>query len=187
MNFDVTLNSSQIQQDPSIFTEGQSKVIEHLPREMMWLIFYNLKTSDLVNKVSLVSKAWSKLTKEEALWKALYQRDCLLFKAEPAVQPKETWRQTYKAAWTKYMLDDTDFVRGKVQKDGLFLKNASDRLKDDFETVELAVKQNLLALQFASKTLQENRTLIFHCLNHIQKNKDLKESFLKPANSFRST
>jgi D-lyxose ketol-isomerase len=73
---------------------------------------------------------------------------------------QETWLQTYQEAWAKYMSDDTEFVRNQVQKDGLYLKNASNRLKNDPETVKLAVQQNGLALQFASDFVKQRREIV---------------------------
>lgn len=176
MNFDVTLTSSQL--NPASFVKGQKTTIEQIPQEVIISIFYLLKISQL-GIVSLVNKAWSKLTKEETLWKALYQRDSVLFKINPTIKTKNTWCETYKAAWRSYLLDDTEFVRGKVQRHGLFLKFASDRLKGDLETVKLAVQQNILALQFASDGLKESPEVIRTGLVNIQKNNDIKDSIVK--------
>lgn len=159
MNFEINLNSSYIQPDPSSYIEGQKMTIQSLPRDVILSIFYHLKAPHL-GIIRLVDKTWSQTAKDETLWKALYQRDSALFKTDSQVKSKETWFQTYQEAWTKYMSDDTEFVRSQVQKDGLYLKYASDRLKDDLETVKLAVQQNGLALQFVSDRLKKNRDVV---------------------------
>ena len=56
--------------------------------------------------------------------------------------------------------DDNELVQIAVKKNGLALEYASDRLRDDFDTVMLAVKKNGLSLEFASYTLKRNEKII---------------------------
>lgn len=155
MNFDPSLVLSQTQLHLASYIEGHQIAIQALPANVILSIFYHLNTPRL-NAVSLVNKAWSQLTKEETLWKALYQRDSILFKTDPQVKAKETWLATYQDVAPQYI----SFVRNRVQQDGLYLQHASDWLKDDLETVKLAVQQNGLALQFVSDRLKRNSNIV---------------------------
>ena len=56
--------------------------------------------------------------------------------------------------------DDTELVQIAVKKNAMALQYASIRLQDDFETVMIAVKKNGLSLQYASDLLKNNRTIV---------------------------
>jgi hypothetical protein len=56
--------------------------------------------------------------------------------------------------------DDYETVMLAVKKDGIALQFASARLRDDYELVILAIKENGNALEFASKNLQNNRNIL---------------------------
>ncbi|GAA0409115.1 hypothetical protein GCM10009133_17070 [Cocleimonas flava] len=60
------------------------------------------------------------------------------------------------ARLNKILLNDFDYVKTQVMKDGLNIQFASDRLKQNKDIVLLAVKQNGRALQYAGDTLKND-------------------------------
>lgn len=56
--------------------------------------------------------------------------------------------------------DDTDFIREAVQKNGYILWYASERLRNDYETVMLAVKNQGLVYRRLSEELKQKRDVI---------------------------
>ena len=51
-------------------------------------------------------------------------------------------------------------VLEQVKKQGFFLKNASDKLKDDYDVVLAAVKEDGKSLQFASDRLKNDFNIV---------------------------
>ena len=54
--------------------------------------------------------------------------------------------------------DENDIVLAAVSQNGLALRFASGRLKDNYDIVLAAVSRDCLALQFASGRLEDNET-----------------------------
>ena len=52
----------------------------------------------------------------------------------------------------------------KVNRDGLYLENVSDRFKNDIYIVLQAIKENIKALQYASHYLKNYKKFILHAI-----------------------
>ena len=56
--------------------------------------------------------------------------------------------------------DNGDIIKLVVEKNGIALQYASDRLKDNDNIVKLAVEKNGIALQYASDRLKDNDDIL---------------------------
>ncbi len=65
----------------------------------------------------------------------------------------------HKQCCFQAFLDSSYLARRAVAIDGMLLKNASQKLQNDKDTVRLAVESNFHSLQFASKKLQHDEEL----------------------------
>lgn len=65
--------------------------------------------------------------------------------------------------------DNKEFVRGIVQTRGYFLKYASDRLKDDFDVVHMAMTTSVPSIEFASERLRNCKSLALMSLQYSSK------------------
>ncbi len=65
--------------------------------------------------------------------------------------------------------DDKEFVLSQVKKDGMSLKKASSRLKEDFEVVLTAALQNRGAIPFANKSLLKNPEFFLYIIENSTK------------------
>jgi hypothetical protein len=67
---------------------------------------------------------------------------------------------------------DKNIMLAAVKQNGLALKFASDELKNDKELVIAAVKQNALTLKFASDTLRNDKEILIIAFSGIKKSSD---------------
>jgi len=91
----------------------------------------------------------------------------------------------------KFRITNKSILLDAINIDGNMLKYGSDRLKNNYDVVFFAIKQNMDAIRFASRNLKENKKIFLYLIKngydisllpipyHLLKSKDVIMALLK--------